>query len=304
MKKVVDKHTVAHLWMNQQQDEARTPTSNLYFNKNTIYSYGSHFPIATHCTNKKGEKAILFTTRSYSNTTSQHISIVRSATWGRVVYCENPLSNDEFNFNSFEQDILNISRSLPTARKPEKYINQIQQVNSLIEKYAEFKCVKIPKKLQLVMQIEDVEQYKGILVKRQLAIDRDRKRQLKLKKEREKQALIKLEEDILKWRSLEIQRIECKRLTGFDILRSIKRSRSPEINDYFIETSQHIEIKIDIAKKFYNTIKQVINKEIESPLTFLDYRILNINSDFIEIGCHKIKMEEIETIAKQLEFNE
>jgi len=52
---------------------------HLYFDGETIYSYGSHFPIACHVTDKHGKPAILFTTRSYSVTTSGHVSAVRSA---------------------------------------------------------------------------------------------------------------------------------------------------------------------------------------------------------------------------------
>jgi hypothetical protein len=66
---------VAHLWAHQTQDEARNPHGNFYFEGNTIYSYGSHFPIARHM----GENTILLTTRGYSSTTAGHISDVRRA---------------------------------------------------------------------------------------------------------------------------------------------------------------------------------------------------------------------------------
>lgn len=62
---------VAHVWAHQLQDSARNKTGNLYFNGSTIYSYGSHFPIAKHVEHK-GKKCILFTTRDYSSTTRGH----------------------------------------------------------------------------------------------------------------------------------------------------------------------------------------------------------------------------------------
>ena len=70
---------IAHLWAHQTQSDARNQQGNFYFTGATIYSYGSHFPIAKHVTNKRGKKAILFTTRSYSNTTGGHIAAVRQA---------------------------------------------------------------------------------------------------------------------------------------------------------------------------------------------------------------------------------
>ena len=69
---------VAHLWANQTQDSARNPCHNFYFHGDTIYSYGSHFPIARHVT-RKGNSAVLFTTRSYSSTTAGHKCTVESA---------------------------------------------------------------------------------------------------------------------------------------------------------------------------------------------------------------------------------
>lgn len=45
---------VAHLWANQLQESARN-SGNYYFNGDAIYSYGSHFMIAKHHTNKQGK---------------------------------------------------------------------------------------------------------------------------------------------------------------------------------------------------------------------------------------------------------
>lgn len=70
---------VAHLWMHKAQLSARNQQGNLYYRDSTIYSYGSHFPIARHVTNGKGEDAVLFTTRSYSSTTAKHLRLVRCA---------------------------------------------------------------------------------------------------------------------------------------------------------------------------------------------------------------------------------
>ena len=54
-------------------------TGNFYFDGDTIYSYGSHFPIARHVKGKGGTSAVLFTTKGYSATTAQHKAIVASA---------------------------------------------------------------------------------------------------------------------------------------------------------------------------------------------------------------------------------
>jgi len=76
MRTVVTNSEVPHLWAHQSQSSARNSTGSLFFEGPTIYSYGQHFPIATHVTNKRKEKAILLTTRHYSVTTSGHVSNV------------------------------------------------------------------------------------------------------------------------------------------------------------------------------------------------------------------------------------
>jgi hypothetical protein len=80
MKRVVEGEQVAHLWAHKTQPEARSGGSNnFYFEGDIIYSYGRHFPIARHVTNKRGDAAILFTTRDYSVTTSGHKNMVQGA---------------------------------------------------------------------------------------------------------------------------------------------------------------------------------------------------------------------------------
>jgi hypothetical protein len=85
---------VAHLWANKSRNSAKG--FNLYFDGDTIFSYGSHFPIARHVTMPNGTAAVLFTTQSYSVSTSKHISYTRRALRGDVpvYYVKNPLSSD------------------------------------------------------------------------------------------------------------------------------------------------------------------------------------------------------------------
>ena len=78
-KQVFDTGEIPHLWAHKVQASARNAQGNLYFENETVYSYGSHFPIARHVTNKAGKAAILFTTGRYSVTTSGHISAVSGA---------------------------------------------------------------------------------------------------------------------------------------------------------------------------------------------------------------------------------
>lgn len=72
---------VFHRWAHQtpnRKGELSAKYGNVYFDGPTIYSYGSHFPMATIVT-RKGRTAHLVTTRTYSVTTAGHINATREA---------------------------------------------------------------------------------------------------------------------------------------------------------------------------------------------------------------------------------
>ena len=71
---------VCHIWANRSKDHKSC--GNVFFEGDTIYSYGRHFPIAKHVRNIKEERAVLFTRDTYSKTTEGHKSMVRGALHG------------------------------------------------------------------------------------------------------------------------------------------------------------------------------------------------------------------------------
>lgn len=76
MRHVYPNREIPHLWAHRTQAEARNGNGTLYFNGDTIFSYGSHFPIACHVSGVDQQAGILFTCRDYSSTTSQHKGLV------------------------------------------------------------------------------------------------------------------------------------------------------------------------------------------------------------------------------------
>ncbi len=70
-----------------------------------------------------------------------------------------------------------------------------------------------------------------------------------------------------------------------------------------VETSQKIEIPAEIAKRFYNTVLDVISKGgcTNCNMQFMDmYKVSEINKDFIKVGCHTIAIKEIKTLTTKL----
>lgn len=80
MRKVLANNAqVAHYWANQTQSEGCS--GSMFFEGNTIYSYGHHFPMGRVV----NDRLTLITTKSYSNTTSKHISLAHGAARGTVM---------------------------------------------------------------------------------------------------------------------------------------------------------------------------------------------------------------------------
>ena len=79
MKTVFSNNELVHVYASGTQSRGRTSNGNMYFEGDTIYSYGSHFPMAI----RYGEK-YLINGDSYSVTTSQHMGKLRYA----VRHCE------------------------------------------------------------------------------------------------------------------------------------------------------------------------------------------------------------------------
>lgn len=122
MRHVYPNHEVPHLWAHESQEEARNSTGSLYFQGPTIYSYGSHFPIARHVTNGRSERAVLFTTAHHSVTTSGHCSAVARAIPPnvpvfRVPHLRNSWDNLPNHTDNVESYVRRISELLGKAKR-------------------------------------------------------------------------------------------------------------------------------------------------------------------------------------------
>jgi hypothetical protein len=274
MKKVNTPENVAHLFANQTQSEARTQTNNFYFYDKNIYSYGSHFCIAKFV----DANTLLFTERSYSNTTAKHINHVRHATSHiKKIYCSNPTGTHEENFKYWLNQAETNIEKLKNARKPENYILELQRIKDKATKYANYFGIITPLSLENALSITDKAEILEYLEIKQKTIEAEKKRkETELKKEHAK--------NLKKWKSFEIGSLYQR--NGFDYLRKDSEN---------FQTSQGVKIPIAIGLRFYNNI---VNKTIKVGDKFLDYTINEVNDKLIKIGCHTITLKEINTIVK------
>jgi hypothetical protein len=276
MKKVHTPENVAHLFANQLQDEARTQTNNFYFFSDMIFSYGTHFCIARHI----GEKTILFTERSYSNTTTKHIAHVRNAANHiNKIYCYNPSGTHAENFQYWTNEAeFNINK-LKRANKPVIYLNNLDSIKNKAERYANFFNIEIPQQLKKALEITEKAQISEYLEQKDAYIKAEKER-------KEKQAKKEHARALKKWRNFESYSLYLR--DGYDYLRYNKEKQR-------FETSQRIEIPLALGLKLYDKIKNGIKFE-----KILDYTVTEINKTFIQVGCHKITIKEINTIIKTI----
>lgn len=273
MKKVNTPQDTAHLFALQQQQEAYTPTRSLYFYGKSIYSYGSHFCIAKFIDNK----TLLFTERTYSNTTAKHISVVSYATSHiNKIYCFNPNANHEENFTYWLRQAEQLADKLKRANKPEIYINQLQQIENKATIYANYFNIDIPETLQSVLKVTTKAEILAYMENKAELIASE-------KIAKEKAAKKEHQTNLKKWRKFETSRLYQR--DGFDYLRK---------NNEQFETSQGVKIPIEIGKRFYNNLANVkVNDK------FLDFTVNEITKTFICIGCHKITFKEINNIINK-----
>jgi hypothetical protein len=123
---------VAHIWANKSRE--RATGSHFYFEGDTIYSYGTHFPIARHY---KG--IVLFTSRGHSVTTARHKSIVRSAINHLVSFTVDdvmakPCGDD---VKAYAARLENMATRASRARNPQIDIECLQRVTDEANKFCE-----------------------------------------------------------------------------------------------------------------------------------------------------------------------
>lgn len=263
---------IAHLWANQLQDSARN-SGNFYFEGKTIFSYGSHFPIARHVTNERGENAVLFTERGYSVTTSKHISVVRqAASHLNLIYCCHPsVADHSNNFTFWVNEAEAFGQKLLKAKKPEIYLSEIAQIAQRVNKYAAFFDLTIPETLQAALSIGNKAEFLQYKDKKE---EFEKQEKLRAQKELEKRH----KKELAKWLKFETHRLYVH--NGLDYLRL-------NVTDKRIETTQAVQIPLEIGKRFWQSLK---SGKVQVGHKILDYTVNSINGT-VKIGCHTFKTD-------------
>ena len=273
MRKVVSPQEVAHFFAHQSQEEARSQSGSLYFYGKTIYSYGSHFCIAKFV----DDRQLLFTERSYSNTTAKHIQVVRNATSHiDKIYCAYPTGSHEQNYHYWLNDAEDLLNKLPNARKPEIYLGQLENIKYKVDRYSALFKTDMPLTLRKALSVLNKAEVTEYLESKKKLIEAEAKRKAKQEAKDHAKALAE-------WRLFERQSLYKR--DGFDYLRK---------DDENFQTTQGVKIPIAIGMRFYNSL---MNNTVKAGDEFLNYKISEITNKHIRIGCHTITFNEIKTIV-------
>jgi hypothetical protein len=280
MKKVFnDISTLAHLWANKTQSEARNSIGSLYYHNDTIYSYRNSFPIGKHV-ERNGIHKVLITLRTYSNTTAKHINVVSNASSHiPKIYCYS-LTNHEENFNTWLNEAKNIGLKLLSARKPEKYISQLNNIKNQVDKYVQFFEIETPITLTEAINVQNKEEFLEFSSKLAELQKIEAKKKIA-------EAQKRLKKDLTKWYNFETAYLYTR--IDKDYLRY-----NTEKNRF--ETTQRVEIPFAVAKKFYESLQKNILKVGDN---LLDYTINYIDKKIVKIGCHTFEVAYLNQLAKK-----
>lgn len=238
---------------------------NMFIDGDSIYSYGYHFCIAK----RVNTGTVLFTTRGYSNSTAKHKNYVdRACCHMNKVYCYDPSASHERNQDEFLKEIQTILPMLARARKPEKYLYEIQVVCAKAKKYCDFFEIKMNKDLAKFVESKDFnktnEEYIAELKKK---AEKERKAELKKKKEH-----------LEKWHNFE------SNYPPYGL--EFQELRVNAENKNRIETTMGVEIPFELGREFFERIKNNLLKVGDQ---LLYYSVREITDKVIKIGCHTFK---------------
>jgi len=272
---------VCHEFNLQQQNTGRA--GNIFFERDTIYSYGRHYVLAQFI----NPKTVVINNIGYSVSTSKHISIIRSATSDKKqILTENAEPSRVLS------QLKQLSGKFKTSYKCHRYFNQINALyNSFIHscdvlggylyldnwtsKYSIkplSDCIQLNEIKEIYSFINNTENTERANKSLEKEITRQsRKQELDLKRK-----LVNID----KFRSYTVDHVFG---LDFDLLRV-------SLCGNYVETTQRVKIPKSEAIRYFNLFK---SKDLNNGEKIGQFTTLDVNEKYIKIGCHKIPVSEI-----------
>lgn len=284
---------VAHYWSNQIQPEGKA--SRMFFEGNTIFSYGHHFEIAKivkPC-------VVLFTEYNYSSSTGKHKTIARRAIPHHFKVFPSATTKEWGNYPIVTDNILNLTYYL---QKAEEWLNKAVNARSLAETYAQTAKHWLSIFLDYAKEFEvNTKPFTKLFETLSDTIDNFKipekylayvKAKLDAKKAAEKAKAQDWKKHLKQWKNHTGNYLSCSiPECDFDYLRIVGNE---------IETSKNVRFSIASGVLIWRKLQQqesVKGEKIDDRWTVIDN-----NLKFLQVGCHRIPHSEIQAVAKQLGY--
>ena len=311
MKKIYNSNAqVFHLFANKLQDEAKTSTRNVFFNNNSIYSYGYHYKLGLHLDNN----AMLINNKGYSVTTSKHIGDLAHASRHKIIfYSQNVLIAEMLpRLEEYAKKVIN-------ARKEETKASYINSINYIYNCFLDFQKYCIDNKINYVRWSDYEDRINLIVDKRSKEYKRanliynsikgnikELESQIKAAKEKQKKKEQQRQKEQTKL--FRANKITFARL-NFDLLKLVEMhshtANHDRQEDFYVCTSQNVKLSIKECNEAIKKLEQInyntdlINKHLKGQ-RIKHYTITGAKQNALIVGCHKVKFDEIKRIKKQL----
>jgi len=295
MKTVFSSHNeVAHIWASQSQSEGRA--GNIFFEGDTVYSYGRHFPVARFA--PEFGDIVLFTDRGYSNSTSKHKSIIRAAIPDsyQIVYCDDPSRPASHNLDIWARRVERLRAEFGEKKNKlgrAKIASEIFANSRAAIAYCDALKIDAPGFTCSTTDEDDSREYGAIAAR-----EREAKATIR-RAEYEKKSALEASERLALWQAGEYVPSH-----GFNYCDTVLRIKGENI-----QTSRGAQIPVADALKIYPLLdraKRTGNK-LEAGLHNINlgsYRFNSFDGNTLIVGCHSIAWNEIEKMAIQLNLIE
>lgn len=320
MKRYKNTEEVVHAWAGRHSNDGTNPGQTCYFVGLTIYSYGSHFPMARHISFND----VLLTYATYSNTTSRH----QHHTWRAVSHkntlyvmdVEDPLGAEGVTSTiDRAEGFLRSAAKRKLVDRRNKDIHEAWQCVENLYEIAAFDDFKADwkkldgklkrslgscRKLIAAAKVDAVGALAKMTAKQKAADARAKRLRDKQRREETEKCKQSLE-DWLSGKVVIRQTLyRCRDLLGTDGLRL-------EAETETVYTTQGLAVPAADCWKAWPFIKRAYRSGQEYVLRMdqENYRFGNFRMDRIEasgmvvVGCHRFKREIVERLAASLELH-
>lgn len=258
-----------HTFAQQTQEYGRS--NNVFFDGKILYSYGYHYELAKFLT----KDIVLINDVGYSNTTAKHIQKASQALRQYQI-----LEATYYDIILVNKELKRLESKLLKANKPHIYIDSAL---NLISEHLRQQRI-FPSNLKDADEIAKFREYQELFntnLEQFAEKIAENKAKIKAKKAL---AFQKFEHAFRTFEPYNVYKFDAN--SEFDLLRISECGTK-------LETSQNVNVNLDKAKTLYKALCKgidVVGQKIDW------YLIRSIKDGVIKIGCHNIKITELENV--------